>query len=156
MTSEYEKLLSLVSKINKCQGEKCLICHFPDKDENLIKLKCHHYFHFHCISSNNKLKENIKCPYCDRISKIIKNIDHCKYTLQKGPNKGKECGRNNCKYHITNPIINKLKINKLKYDNKSDNKSDKQCKSIIKYGPKKGDQCCRIDCGYHKSKNIIV
>ena len=90
MTSEYEKLLSLVSKINKCQGEKCLICHFPDKDENLIKLKCHHYFHFHCISSNNKLEENIKCPYCDKISKIIKNIEHCKYTLQKGPNKGNE------------------------------------------------------------------
>ena len=34
MTSEYEKLLSLVSKINECEGEKCLICHFPDDLKN--------------------------------------------------------------------------------------------------------------------------
>ena len=29
--TEFEKLLSQVNKLNLIEGEKCLICHFPDK-----------------------------------------------------------------------------------------------------------------------------
>lgn len=147
MTSEYEKLLSLVSKINECEGEKCLICHFPDKDENLIKLKCQHYFHLSCIPSSNKLLEYIKCPYCDKNSKIIKNIKPCNVILKRGPNKGKECGRNNCKYHKSITVNTQNKQNK---------KSELECQTIIKSGTRKGEICSRINCKYHKPKSIVV
>lgn len=146
MSTEYEKLLSLVTKINKSDGERCLICHFPDKNENLIKLKCKHYFHLNCIPSNNKLSEYIKCPYCDKNSKIIKNIEPCNAILQRGPNKGKECGRENCKYHKS--IKNKKEIN--------NNSIPEMCQIIIKSGSRKGQVCSRINCHYHKSKSIVV
>ena len=142
MSTEYEKLLSLVNKINKLDGERCLICHFPDKNENLIKLKCKHYFHLNCIPSSNKLSEYIKCPYCDNNSKIIKNIKPCNAILKIGPNKGKECGRENCKYH--------------KNVKTSKKNSQLECQAVIKSGSRKGQICSRINCRYHKVKSIVV
>lgn len=145
MSSEYEKLLLLVNQINKVEGERCLICHFPDKNENLIKLKCKHYFHLNCIPSTNKLSEYIKCPYCDKNSKIIKFTKPCNVILKRGPNKGKECGRDNCKYHKT--TITPKDIN---------NPVQEVCKTIIKSGSRKGQICSRINCHYHKPKSIVV
>jgi hypothetical protein len=117
MTSEYEKLLSLVSKINDCEGEICLICHFPDKDKNLIKLECQHYFHLKCIPSSNKLLEYIKCPYCDKNCKYHKGIVNtqnkqinisqleCQTIIKSGSRKGERCSRINCKYHKPKSIV---------------------------------------------------
>ena len=145
MSSEYDKLLSMVNKLNKVQGEKCLICHFPDSEENLIKLNCNHFFHAKCL--DNSLMNSIICPYCGtKTKKISQKEALCKVILTRGANKGKECGRTNCKYHKNIPII----INQIK-------KPDKLvCNTVIKSGPRKGELCSRINCGYHKIKNIVV
>jgi len=63
MSIEFDKLLSIVNKLNDVKGEKCLICHFPDTDDNLIKLNCNHYFHPNCLGIKSSL---IVCPYCER------------------------------------------------------------------------------------------
>tara|TARA_B100001093_G_scaffold515600_1_gene592271 strand:+ start:424 stop:732 length:309 start_codon:yes stop_codon:yes gene_type:complete len=98
--NEYQKLFNLVTKLNKEEGEICLICHFPIK-ENLLKLKCGHYFHRQCLlNEKNKKYSTIKCPYCEKTSKLeSKSNDVCKAIIKSGINKGKICNRINCKYH---------------------------------------------------------
>lgn len=115
MATEFDKLLKIVNKMNKISGEKCLICHFPDDDSNLVKLNCNHYFHFSCLSVENKL--SIICPYCDKITKRslienpkqvkklkINNLNSdinkiCQIILKTGKRKGQKCNRLNCRYH---------------------------------------------------------
>ena len=93
-------------------SETCLICHFPDKKKNLLKLKCGHYYHSCCIFNDEKPKDNFKfiCPYCglkqkiklndsqDESSKSASNLK-CTAIIKSGINKGKICGRINCRYH---------------------------------------------------------
>jgi len=136
--TEYEKLLAQVNKLNLVTGEKCLICHFPDKKENLIQLKCNHYFHLNCLACKTN---TIKCPYCNRSSSFKdysknKEVKKCQVILKNGKNKGKVCGRTNCKYH---------KIPEIAVG----------CDAILKSGPRKGEKCNRINCKYHV-KTIIV
>ena len=115
MTNEFDKLLREVNKLNSIEGERCLVCHFPDKTDNLIKLKCKHYYHEKCIKhliKNNK----IRCPYCDRVCRIkpdkvkkekdtnkqIENVltkNICNAVIKTGPRKGQICNRTNCRYH---------------------------------------------------------
>ena len=141
MSSEYEKLLKTVIKLNSKSGEKCLICHFPDEIENLVKLKCGHYFHSNCLNMNNKLT----CPYCGKKIKIIENIQKtkCNIVIANGTNKGKLCGRINCKYHKNNIV-------------KENTEKIKKCQSIIKSGPRKGEKCNRVNCFYHKTNKAII
>lgn len=101
---EFDKLLNIVLEKNKVDGEKCLICHFPDDLKNLEKLNCSHYFHLNCLNLDKIKKGNkITCPYCGTKVKINKKkeptISICKIILKSGVNKGKACGRCNCKYH---------------------------------------------------------
>lgn len=160
MSKEYEKLLKMVNELNNVTGEKCLICHFPDSNKNLIKLDCNHYFHSKCLEYS-KSTSIIKCPYCDKKTKLVKNIEQeiCQVILKRGINKGKECGRSNCKYHKNNLQIlietNLQKISK-KIAVKGNKSQNLGCQSIIKTGPKKGQYCNRVNCHYHKQKNIIV
>ena len=125
----YDDLIKMVEQKNKIEGEKCLICHFPDTKENLLKLSCSHYFHKNClIIDENKLKKynsksfRIICPYCSKkstykmTSKKSKEskkseksneslqIDQkcCQVVLKTGINKGKICGRISCRYHKSN------------------------------------------------------
>ena len=137
--TEYEKLLSQVHKLNLVKGEKCLICHFPDREENLTKLSCGHYFHLTCL---NYKTSSIICPYCER-STVLKKINYnssstnstkCTVILKNGKNKGNVCGRINCKYH---KVI------------------DIGCSVILKSGIRKGEKCNRINCKYH-NKSIVV
>lgn len=122
--TEYEKLLAKVNKLNLVSGEKCLICHFPDKKENLIQLKCNHYFHLNCLACKTN---TVKCPYCNRSSlfkdysnKEVKNcknigkvckyqkipeIERCNAILKSGSRKGEKCNRLNCKYHAKTIIV---------------------------------------------------
>jgi len=150
MSKEYDKLLNMVTKLNSVIGEKCLICHFPDSNKNLVKLSCNHYFHSTCLESS-KSNSIIKCPYCDKKTKLVKNIEQtiCQVILKRGINKGKECGRNICKYHKSNltNISNKVENNEFK---------NIGCQTIIKTGPKKGQYCNRVNCHYHKQKSILV
>ena len=126
----FDELLNIVKEKNKIEGEKCLICHFPDKKENLLKLKCSHYFHLRCLVPEDFdiTKKNFRsiCPYCGQKVLIkkktmvssesdksnvtskstpacqcyeLKKSNTCKVILKSGINKGKECGRINCKYH---------------------------------------------------------
>ena len=135
--TEYEKLLSQVNKLNLVKGEKCLICHFPDTEDNLTKLNCGHYFHLSCLNCKTS---SIMCPYCER-STVIKKVQSqsisnvCTVILKNGKNKGKVCGRKNCKYH--NSFI------------------ETGCNVILKSGIRKGQKCNRINCKYH-NKTIIV
>ena len=131
MTSEFDKLLKLVNKMNEKKGEKCLICHFPDSDNNLIKLSCNHYFHSECIPVNNKLLNYIICPYCDQKSPVVEQVKSCPFIISSGVNKGKVCNRLNCKYHKKFTLQNK-------------------CKFILKSGLRKGEECNRLNCKYHK------
>jgi len=147
MSKEYDKLLKLVNELNNVSGEKCLICHFPDKLENLVKLKCNHYYHSNCINSS-KSESVIKCPYCDKKTKLQENkpSEICQTILTKGINKGKSCNRPNCFYH-KKAIIVPTEVIITKQDT---------CKVLIKTGLKKGTMCNRLDCKYHKVKSIIV
>lgn len=103
--------------------DTCNICHFKTT-ENKIKLNCGHNFHKKCIS--NTFLKIFNCPYCNKIIskediiKITENIKKvkdnkikekkvegniCKKILKSGKNKGKECGRTNCRYHNNNNNI---------------------------------------------------
>ena len=135
--TEYEKLLSQVNKLNLVKGEKCLICHFPDTEDNLTKLNCGHYFHLNCLNCKTS---SIICPYCNRSTVLKKKTFHlevskCTVILKNGKNKGKVCGRMNCKYH--NGIV------------------QIGCNAILKSGTRKGQTCNRINCKYH-NKTIVV
>ena len=133
MSSEYEKILNMVNKLNKIEGEKCMICHFPDKEENLLKLSCNHFFHSKCLCFDTT-KSSINCPYCDKRTslKYIFDIQRtqennlCLEKLKNGINKGKTCGRKNCKYHKTTDLS--------------------PCNVILKTGSRKGEVCNRINC----------
>ena len=65
MTTEFDKLLSMVTKLNNRSGEECMVCHFPDDKENLLKLDCNHYYHKNCITITNS---KFTCPYCKKIT----------------------------------------------------------------------------------------
>ena len=135
MISEYEALLEIVKKKNKVQGEKCMICYFPDIQSKLVKLDCGHFFHKKCIFEKDfKYKKVIKCPYCDSVTKFEK--DYFNSILMSGKSKDKVCNRVNCKIE-------------------QDNKDENICKVILKSGLNKGKPCGRINCKYH-NKNIIV
>ena len=138
MTTEFDKLLSMVTKLNNRSGEECMVCHFPDDKENLLKLDCNHYYHKNCITITNS---KFTCPYCKKTTIFKTNIQSnptniCNVILKSGINKGKPCNRVNCKYHINKEL-------------------PLTCDSIIGSGPKKGQICNRINCKYHK-KNIVV
>ena len=150
MTSEFDKLLATVEKMNNIKGEECMICHFPDTAKNLIKLKCKHFYHKDCIGITETTNK-IKCPYCKKSSsykhinsnnKEIKMIKEpgllCLAIIKSGAKKGLACGRINCKYHKKDNIII-------------------GCNEIIKSGIKKGNICGRINCKYHKKTiNLTV
>ena len=142
----FTDILKLVKIKKKINGEICMICYFPINERNLITLSCSHKYHKDCLYTN---KKNIECPYCLKNTKLkkcrkcynykIKNSDcdkcknnMCKHILKTGKNKGKECGKNNCKIH-----------------------KKKTCQIILKSGKRKGQLCNRINCRYHK-KNIII
>mgnify|MGYP001284061702 CR=1 FL=1 len=138
--NEYQELLKYVNNMNNQKGEKCLICHFPIKNKDLIELKCKHSFHKGCLNCNDKI---IICPYCDfrtkneELSKV-----KCQAIIKSGLNKGKICNRENCK------IFKNI-----------DKDEDIRCKFILKSGLSKGMVCNRINCKYHKkdiNKFIIV
>ena len=144
MTTEFDKLLKEVNKLNSIDGEQCMVCHFPDLAENLVKLKCNHFYHESCIQKLIK-SNKIKCPYCDKTSTLKEKVTNviCKVIMKNGVNKGKECNRLNCTYHKV----------KIQLNNKITNSNN--CNVVIKSGPNKGQTCNRINCKYH-NKNIIV
>lgn len=151
----FNSLLKEIKFINKKEGEKCFICHFPIiENEKRYQLKCGHFYHTDCIKIKNG---HIKCPYClshnfGKKCKICKQYyfhsncrnNHseyqCKVILSKGKNKGKQCSKINCKRH------KKLNL-----------EDDTLCKSILKSGKRKGKKCNRKNCHYHnknKKKEI--
>lgn len=145
MSSEFDKLLAKVKKMNTIKGHECMICHFPDKKSNLIKLDCSHYYHKNCLT----IKENsyVICPYCKGKTKWNENKlkpkpkKLCFAIVKSGANKGMVCGRTNCKYHKTMDPIEPTNL----------------CSAIIKSGLKKGLVCGRNNCKYHKPIiNVVV
>ena len=99
----FEELFNYCNKLNESTAEKCLVCHIPiENDGSSIKLKCKHYYHSTCIKYK---KGTIKCLYCEQTSLpqfVNENepvMNSCNVILKTGINKGKECGRINCKYH---------------------------------------------------------
>lgn len=159
---DFNSLLKEIKVINKEEGERCFICHFPiKKNDKHYKLKCSHCYHIDCI----KVKcGHIRCPYClnhnfGKKCRICRqyyfeekctnnhNEFKCKKILTKGKNKGKECSKINCSRH-KNIILKKIK--------KLIEKEEKICKSILKSGKRKGEICNRKNCRYHNkiSKEI--
>tara|TARA_A100001015_G_scaffold201730_1_gene225239 strand:- start:2709 stop:3122 length:414 start_codon:yes stop_codon:yes gene_type:complete len=130
----YNDLMKMVEQKNKIEGEKCLICHFPDTKENLLKLSCSHYFHKKClILDENKLKNynsksfRIICPYCSK-----------KSTYKMTSKKSKESKKSEKSNDKSNE--------NLQIDQKC-------CQAVLKTGINKGKICGRISCMYHKSNH---
>jgi hypothetical protein len=143
---DYDSILKIVmgmkNRKNDDDDRTCYICHFPIKDnEKSVKLKCKHNYHSCCLDIRKK--SFIKCPYCLTVTKnpILKkqtkndenNGLKCNAILKSGKNKGKKCGKTNCKRH-----------------------KKQCCQTILKTGKRKGQKCNRISCHYHKKKNIVV
>jgi hypothetical protein len=127
---DFDSLYKIIEKMNQSLKEKCLICHLPIENDELI-LSCNHYYHSNCL---NKTTNKIKCPYCQRIASIkpTKIIQYdCKVLLTTGNRKGEYCGRTNCCYH---------KLNK---------ENEYLCQSILKSGLRKGQACGRNNCKLH-------
>lgn len=136
MDFDFDQIYSLIEKMNKSDKEKCLICHLPVDNDELI-LTCNHYYHSKCL--NLKKKSGIKCPYCEKTVsiKLSKTNDNsCKVIIKTGIRKGQYCGRNNCVYH-------KLAVNKITIIH-----SD-TCQAILKSGLKAGQLCGRLNCKIH-------
>jgi len=101
MNIDFETLYKMVENLNQSTKEKCLICHFPVEDDELV-LTCNHYYHSKCL---NKKTNTIKCPYCEKTvknknEKVINN--GCKIILKSGPRKNEQCKKENCKIHNKN------------------------------------------------------
>jgi hypothetical protein len=130
MNLDFDSLYKIIEKMDKSSKEKCLICHLPIENDELI-LSCNHYYHSKCL---NKTTNKIKCPYCQRIASIKPNKiiqEDCKVLLTTGNRKGEYCGRTNCCYH---------KLNK---------ENEYLCQSILKSGLRKGQVCGRNNCKLH-------
>jgi hypothetical protein len=130
MNLDFDSLYKIIEKMDKSSKEKCLICHLPIENDELI-LSCNHYYHSKCL---NKTTNKIKCPYCQRIASIKPNKiiqEDCKVLLTTGNRKGEYCGRTNCCYH---------KLNK---------ENEYLCQSILKSGLRKGQICGRNSCKLH-------
>lgn len=130
MSYTFEELFNLASEMNKSKNEKCLICHFPIVDDQ-IKLECTHLYHSKCLNLK-KTTKNIKCPYCQKHTNILKSDHLCQFILKSGINKGKLCNRSNCKYHQTNNIL-----------------PNNICQKILASGKNKGNPCNRHNCKIH-------
>jgi len=130
MNLDFDSLYKIIEKMDQSSKEKCLICHLPIENDELI-LSCNHYYHSNCL---NKTTNKIKCPYCQRIASIKPNKiiqQDCKMLLTTGNRKGEYCGRTNCCYH-------------------KENKENKYlCQSILKSGLRKGQICGRNSCKLH-------
>jgi hypothetical protein len=99
MDSLFNELYNNIIQEEDINEDICNICHYKTiKDK--ITLVCNHVFHKKCLK-NLKL-----CPYCNQKVKIKDiNLNYkCKILLKSGKNKGKECGRLNCKIHKKNNI----------------------------------------------------
>lgn len=130
MNFDFDSLYKIIEKMGQSSKEKCLICHLPIENDELI-LSCNHYYHSKCL---NKTTNKIKCPYCQRLASIKPNKiiqDTCKVLLTSGNRKGEYCGRTNCCYH---------KLNK---------ENEYLCQSILKSGLRKGQVCGRNSCKLH-------
>jgi hypothetical protein len=144
---DYDSILKIVMGMKERKNDNddrtCYICHFPIKqNEKSVKLKCKHNYHSSCLDIRKK--SFIKCPYCLTITKnpIVKKkkddkkecqLNKCNAILKYGKNKGKKCGKINCKRH-----------------------KNQCCQTILKSGKRKGEKCNRINCCYHNKKNIVV
>lgn len=105
--------------------EPCSIC--GEDDEFTIKhtLQCGHTFHYHCLFQTFKNMKTNQCPYCRSGNNLLPLVNaikkpligvhmidnnyentKCCAIIQRGPNKGKPCGKNchlgfdNCKLHL--------------------------------------------------------
>ena len=145
MNIDFDSLYQMIENMDKSTKEKCLICHLPIEQDELI-LSCNHYYHSQCL---NKKKYKITCPYCEKsvttkekvqeLPKPTKAISSgCKVLLTSGARKGEYCGRNNCGYH-------KIIVNNIKTINTDNN----ICQSILKSGNRKGQVCGRHNCKLH-------
>ena len=127
---DFDSLYKIIEKMNQSSKEKCLICHLPIENDELI-LSCNHYYHSKCL---NKTTNKVKCPYCQRLVSIKPNKiiqEDCKVLLTSGNRKGEYCGRTNCCYH---------KLNK---------ENEYLCQSILKSGLRNGQVCGRNNCKIH-------
>ena len=137
MNFDFDSLYKIIEKMDQSAKEKCLICHLPIENDELI-LSCNHYYHSKCL---NKKTNKLKCPYCQKIvsikpTKIIP--EYCKILLTTGIRKGEYCGRNNCCYHKINKETIKI-IQPI----------ENLCQSILKSGLRKGEICGRNKCKLH-------
>ena len=156
----FDSLYEMIEILNESTNEKCLICHLPIENDELI-LSCNHYYHSKCL---NKKTIKIKCYYCAKIvtekkkekNKNIKNItnitNECKVLLLTGIRKGEYCGRNNCYYHKLNKEI----INVIDSKNVIESVNiitsispNNLCNVILKTGLRKGNICNRNNCKFH-------
>lgn len=136
---DFDSLYKIIEQMDQSSKEKCLICHLPIENDELI-LSCNHYYHSNCL---NKTTNKIKCPYCQRLVsikpnkiiqedyKVLLTTCYCKVLLTTGNRKGEYCGRTNCCYH---------KLNK---------ENEYLCQSILKSGLRKGQVCGRNNCKLH-------
>ena len=130
MNLDFDSLYKMIETMNQSLNEKCLICHLPIENDELI-LSCNHYYHSKCL---NKTTNKVKCPYCQRLVSIKPNKiiqEDCKVLLTSGNRKGEYCGRTNCCYH---------KLNK---------ENEYLCQSILKSGLRNGQVCGRNNCKIH-------
>ena len=137
MNFDFDSLYKIIEKMDQSTKEKCLICHLPIENDELI-LSCNHYYHSKCL---NKKTNKLKCPYCQKMvsikpTKIIP--EYCKILLTTGIRKGEYCGRTNCCYHK----LNKETIIVIK-------QNEYLCQSILKSGLRKGEICGRNNCKLH-------
>ena len=131
----FDDLVSIINTIKQEQGDECMICMFPIKEDEKIKLSCKHSYHNKCLPIKNN---EYKCPYCHKITKDntptpiipITNFNTCKAVLKSGANKGKICGKIKCNRHKL------IKVNDL-------------CKAILKSGVDKGKMCGKLNCKRH-------
>ena len=148
MESLFNKLYNEVIQNDELNTETCCICHYKIKEnEELIKLKCSHFYHKNCLIQNTG-----NCSYCNKKYKITdKDIiivgNKCNTIIKSTK---QICGRIKCNYHNKKSNQNTPKI-----EQPSSESIFNTCNVILKSGINKGKECGRINCKYH-NHNIIV
>jgi len=113
------------------ETKQCSICGENDKLKITHTLDCNHTYHYQCLFLTFKNMKTNRCPYCRSgsnylpllngirkvdisIHKIDGNFQNipCSSIIQRGPNKGKPCGKNChvgfdfCKMHVKRELKN--------------------------------------------------
>lgn len=115
--------------------DSCLVCHDKLEENDVVKLKCGHKYHYDCIFMTYKMNKKRECPYCRGDGGYLKLKDGMIPFM-------------NIHREFDDYVNGNFNMDNIKY-------IEGKCKKILKTGKNAGTQCkCKPKpgeeyCGRH-------